>query len=177
MELQGFIIEFLDKISHNEMEGGREFLEKSSSFLPKKRNGLSEDRQSIISSDFNEWLSTGQLTHLVTVLLSQMYGKLSLPSSPRVKVTFQKPCSIFTFVWIWLRWVCVHSIDLFPSGERMVSSPPPCSDNLWYCWAQWAQWAESLVGKAFWMYSSLQFLLSQLPPSVLKIPEVPEKTH
>lgn len=54
MELQGFIMKFLNKIYHNEIEGGRGFVEKSSSFLSKKRNGLSEDGHSITSSDFNE---------------------------------------------------------------------------------------------------------------------------
>lgn len=54
MELQGFTMKFLNKIYHNEIKGGREFVEKSSSFLSKKRNGLSEDGHSITSSDFNE---------------------------------------------------------------------------------------------------------------------------
>lgn len=176
MELQGFIMKFLNKIYHNEIEGGREFVEKSFSFLSKKRNGLSEDGHSITSSDFNEWVSTEQLTFgdsfATPDAWETQFSTLATCESDISEALFH---SLFCLN---VAQVSVHSTDIFSSRERMVPSPPSCSNNLCYCWAQWARWAESLVGKVFWLYSSIQFfLLSQLPPSVLMIPEVPEKTH
>lgn len=63
MELQGFIMKFLNKISHKEMEGRREFVEKSSSFCLRKEIGFLRMGQAIHHfSDSNKWLSTEQLT-------------------------------------------------------------------------------------------------------------------